>query len=285
MQAVHTPPMLRRQLGADLRRMREGTARTVADVASSLGWSESKLSRIETAHIGIRRADLERLLDVYGVEGRERTRLVTISAQSRQKAWWAAYGDALPVAYETYIDFEAQATSILTYEAQIVPGLLQTDEYANAVIQTDGVYDDAQILGQRVAVRMARQAVLTRQPPPHVHAVLDEAVLHRPVGGKDVFQRQMLRLVEASQRPTITIQILPFDIGAHRALSGSFIYLEFAASSDRPLVYSEGLTGGVVRSKPQELRSYIASFEAVRAVALSSTQSVELISELARTKK
>jgi len=280
-----SPTLLRRQLGAELRRLRERTHRTVADVAGGLGWSQSKLSRIETATIGVRGADLERLLDVYAVGDKERARLLALRGQARQKAWWEAYGDALPDAYETLIGFEAEASVISTYEAQVVPGLLQTDEYANAVTLADGVYDDPDVLGQRVAVRMARQAVLIREPPPHLCVVLDEAVLRRPMGGHDVQRRQLLRLVEAAERPTVTLQVLPFAAGAHRALAGSFIILEFAADSDHPLVYCEGMTGGVFRSRPEELRSYLTSFDALRDAALSPERSTELIAALANTAK
>jgi hypothetical protein len=254
----------------------------VAEVATLLGWSESKLSRIETAHTGIRNRDLDRLLDVYEVSDQVRARIRAVAGQSRQRAWWEAYGDVLPNAYETYIGFEAEATSILSYEAQIVPGLLQTGEYASAVIQADGVYEDEEVHGQRVAVRMARQAVLTREPPPQMLAILDEAVLRRQIGGPDVLRRQLLRLVEASERQMTTIQVLPFSAGAHRALAGSFIILEFAGGSDHPLVYSEGMTGGVFRSRPEELRSYLMSFEALRASALSPKKSIDFISGIAR---
>src|SRR5689334_9977234 len=183
-----SPTLLRRQLGAELRRLRERTRRTVAEVAADLGWSPSKLSRIETAAIGISGADLERLLAGYEVTDRDRSRLLALRGQARQRSWWEAYGDALPDAYETFIGFEAEASQMWTYEAQVVPGLLQTDEYAKAVTQADGVYTDPEVLGQRVAVRMARQSVLTREPPPHMWAILDEAVVRRPIGGPDVLR-------------------------------------------------------------------------------------------------
>jgi transcriptional regulator with XRE-family HTH domain len=276
------PTMLRRQLGAELRRLREGAQRTAADVAGAMSWSESKLSRIETAGTGIRNADLDRLLQVYQVGDTERGRLHALARQSRQRAWWEAYGDVLPDAYETYIGFEAEATSIFNFEAQIVPGLLQTGEYASAVIQADGIFDSADVTGERVAVRMARQAVLTRDPPPQLWVVLDEAVLRRQVGGPDVQRRQLLRLVEASEQQMVTIQVLPFAAGAHRALAGSFIVLEFGTSAEPPIVYSEGMTGGVFRNRPEELRSYLNSFESLRAGALSPTRSVELITAVAR---
>ncbi len=273
--------MLRRQLGAELRRLRDRAGRTAADMAAELGWSESKLSRIETAAIGIRDPDLHRLLDLYAVAAKERTRLFTLAGQARQRAWWEAYGNALPDPYEAYIGFEAEAVSISTYEAQVVPGLLQTAEYASAVTQADGVFEDREVIEQRVAVRMARQAVLTREQPPKLWAILDEAALRRPIGGPDVQRRQLLRLVEASEQPMITIQVLPFSVGAHRALAGSFVVLEFAGPAEHALAHSEGMTGGVFRTKPEEVRSYLKSFESLRAQALSPADSVEFLTGVA----
>jgi transcriptional regulator with XRE-family HTH domain len=279
MAAKPSPTTLRRQLGAELRRLRGN--RTVAEVASGLGWSESKLSRIETAHSGIRAKDLDALLTAYGVGADGRKRLHGLSVQARQRAWWEAYGDVLPNAYETYIGFEAEATAISTYEAQIVPGLLQTPQYASAVIAADGVYDDEEVVAQRVQVRLARQAVLTRVPPPRLSVVLDEAVLRRVIGGPDVMRHQLSRLVEAAELEMVTIQVLPFAVGAHRALAGSFIVLDLGGGSDQPIVYSEGMTGGVFRSRPEELRSYRMSFEALRAAALGAAESSAFIAAIA----
>jgi hypothetical protein len=274
-----SPTTLRRQVGAELRRLRAD--RKVADVAAELGWSESKLSRIETAHTGIRPKDLDRLLEAYAVAEDARARIRALAGQSRQRAWWEAYGDVLPNAYETYIGFEAEATGIYNYEAQVVPGLLQTAEYASAVIQAEGIYEDDEVHGQRVAVRMARQAVLTRDPPPKLSVILDEAVLRRQIGGPDVMRRQLTTLAEANERKMITVQVLPFSAGAHRGLAGSFIILEFARDGEHPLVYSDGLTNGVFRSRPDELRSYWMSFEALRTAAFSPKKSVDFISALA----
>jgi transcriptional regulator with XRE-family HTH domain len=275
-----SPTMLRRQLGVELRRLRDRAQRTVAEVAHGLGWSESKLSRIETANSGIRRPDLERLLDAYEVPEAERARLIALAGQARQRAWWEAYGDALPDAYETYIGFEAEASAIFTYEAQVVPGLLQTDEYASAIMRAFLADDRPEVINQRVAVRMARQAVLTRDPPPTLWAILDEAALRRQIGGADVMRRQLQRLVETSQRQILTLQVLPFAAGAHRALDGSFVVLEFGGDADHPLVYSEGMTGGVFRSRQQEWRIYWMSFEALRSLSLGPEESVEFIKSL-----
>jgi hypothetical protein len=247
-----------------------------------MGWSESKLSRIETAATTVRDSDLDRLLDLYAVPARERSRLATLAGQGRHRGWWEAYGDVLPTAYEALISFESEAASISVYEAQLVPGLLQTAEYANAVTEADRLHEDPEDIGQRVAVRMARQAVLGRNPPPQFRVVLDEAVLRRPIGGVDVLRRQLLRLVEAGDRPSVTVQVLPFSIGAHRGLSGSFNLLDFPSGDEHSLVYCEGMTGGVLRSKPEEVRSYRASFEALRAVALNPAESLDLIGSAAR---
>jgi transcriptional regulator with XRE-family HTH domain len=277
-----SPTTLRRQVGAELRRLREGAGRSAADVAAALGWSDSKLSRIETAHTGVRTADLDRLLELYATRDAERRRIRALAVQSRQKGWWEAYGDALPNAYEAYIGFEAEAATIDTYEAQIVSGLLQTPEYARAVIRTDGVFEDENVLDQRVAVRMARQAVLTRDPPPAFRAILDEAVLRRPIGGSEVLRRQLQRLIDMADVPGVTIQVLPFAVGAHRALAGSFVALGFANPDEHPLVYCEGMTGGVFRSRPDEIRSYRMSFDALRSAALEEGESLEFIATLAR---
>jgi transcriptional regulator with XRE-family HTH domain len=275
--------MLRRQLGAELRRLRERAQRTVAEVAKELGWSESKLSRIETATSSIRNADLDRLVECYSLPGPERSRLVNLATLSRQRAWWEGYGDALLDPYETYIGFEAEAASIFAYDASIVNGLLQTSEYASAIIRAVAVGERADVISQRVAVRLARQAVLTREPPPKLSVVLDEAVLRRPIGGTDVMRRQLMRLLELAEQPLITIQVLPFTVGAHKGLDGSFSILEFATEADRPLAYCDGMTGGVFRSKSDDLRRYWMSLESLRSAALGPQDSTEFISEVLRS--
>jgi hypothetical protein len=158
---------------------------------------------------------------------------------------------------------------------------LQTAEYASAVTEIDNV-GQPELVAERVAVRMARQAVLTRHPPPQLWVIIDEAVLRRPIGGPDVMRRQLRRLVEAAEMSMITVQVLPFSAGAHRGLTGSFMVLEFAGKADNPLVYCEGMTGGVIRSKPEELRFYWMGLEALRAVSLSEADSVDFIEGVAR---
>jgi transcriptional regulator with XRE-family HTH domain len=269
--------MLRRQLGAELRRLRERAKRTVSDVATELGWSESKLSRIETANSSIRNADLQLLLGVYKVPDQDASRLAAFANMARQRAWWEGYGDALLDPYKTLLGFEAEAKSIYAYNAQILHGLLQTNEYASAIIRAVSVGERQDVIEQRVAVRMARQAVLTRVPPVELFVVIDEAVLRRPIGGDDVMRRQLMRLIEVSEQPAITIQVLPFSVGAHRGIDGAFSILEFPTGLEEPLAYCDGMTGGVFRSKPDDLRRYWTSLEALRGAAIGPQQSVEFI--------
>jgi len=260
-----------------LRRLREQAQRTVAEVAKSLGWSESKLSRIETANSSIRNADLQLLLGAYEVPEQKMARLTAFANMARQRAWWEGYGDALLDPYKTLLGFESEAKSIFAYDALILHGLLQTNEYASAIIRAVSVGERPDVIEQRVAVRMARQAVLTREPPVELCVVIDEAALRRPVGGVHVMRRQLRRLLEVSEQPAITLQVLPFSVGAHRGVDGSFTILEFPAGLDDPLAYSEGMTGGVFRSKSDDLRRYWSSLEALRAAALSPEKSTEFI--------
>jgi transcriptional regulator with XRE-family HTH domain len=283
MSSKPSPTLLRRQLGAELRRLRESARKTAAEVASTLGWSESKVSRIETANSSVRNADLGRLFDVYGTPETERKRLLALVVQSRQRAWWEAYGDALLGPYETYIGFESEAASIFTFDPIVLHGLLQTVEYANAIVQVVSSGERPDVVGQRVSVRMARQAVLMRDPPPTLWSVIDESVLRRPVGGPAVMRRQLMRLIEVGDRPTVNLQVLPISVGAHRGVDGSFSILEFAGDHEPALVYCDGMTGGVFRNRQEEIRRYLMSLESLRSSALDHAASMALIQEVIRS--
>ena len=265
----------RRELGDELRRLRGD--RRGASVAGALGWSESKLSRIETARTGISEPDLERLLAAYGAQAEMRDRLHDLARRGRGRVWWTPYRSSVPAPYDEYVALEAEAVAMSEWETQIVPGLLQTDEYARAVIEVGADIGDPEIIQQRLALRMARQTVLIREPPPRLTVVLDEAVLHREVGGPEVLQRQLQRLHEASVRPGVELLVLPFSAGAHAALSESFMILDFAGNTRGPVVHSEGLTGGFFHLKGDEVQVFREAFEDVRARALGVAESRELI--------
>ncbi len=265
----------RRELGDELRRLRG--ERRGADVAGALGWSESKLSRIETARTGISEPDLERLLSAYAARPDERQRLRNLARRGRGRVWWTPYRSSVPAPYDEYVALEAEAVVMCEWETQVVPGLLQTDEYARAVIEVGADIGDAETIRRRLALRMARQTVLVRDPPPRLSVVLDAALLHREVGGPEVLQRQLHRLYEASTQPGIEIRVLPFSAGAHAALSESFMILDFAAGARGPVVHSEGLTGGLFHLKGDAVQIYRGAFEDLRRRALPVQESRDLI--------
>src|SRR5439155_16520325 len=186
------------------------------------------------------------------------------------------YGELLPDALERFMALEAEADAISAYGAILVPSLLQTAEYAEAVVEATPTPGNA-FARERLKARLGRQAILAGRRP-HLRVVIDEAVLWRPVGGSDVLRRQMLRLIEASERPTTTIQILPFSVGAHPATTGHFIILEFDNPTP-PHVFSDGLTGGVLRSQPDDVKSYQYAFEVLTGRAFISEQSIKIISK------
>jgi transcriptional regulator with XRE-family HTH domain len=281
-QARRTPP--RHQLGPALRRIREARRRTAVDVATQLSWSESKLSRIETARSAITDSDLAALLDLYDVENAERSRLMDLAGQARQRRRPTS-GAGIFAAYEAYSTYEADAASIEIYATATIPGLLQTPEYASAVIHATPVPED-HLAPERISTRMVRQAaVFARNPPATVHAILDEAALRRPIGGHQIMRRQMLRLIEAGESPHVTLQVLPFSIGAHPALTGPFVILTFAADTLPTCVYCDGLTGGVLRERKDDVARYISCFAALTNVALSPAKSLRVIEQIAESSR
>jgi transcriptional regulator with XRE-family HTH domain len=265
----------RRELGDELRRLRGD--RRGADVASLLGWSESKLSRIETARTGITESDLDRLLTTYGTRAEDRTRLRNLARRGRTRAWWTQYRSSVPDPYDEYVALEAEAVAMSEWECQVVPGLLQTDEYARAVIEVGADISEPAIIQRRLALRMARQAVLTREPPTRLSVVLDESVLHREIGGRDVLDRQLQHLFDASHRPEVELRVLPFTAGAHAALTESFVIFDFGPDTRSAVVHSEGLTGGQFRTKPADIEVYRGAFADLRRRALPVEESRSVV--------
>jgi transcriptional regulator with XRE-family HTH domain len=272
-----SPTIRRRRLGAELRRYRDAAGVTIDVVADRLGCSPSKVSRIETGHTSATPRDVKDMLDIYGVNGTESDELVQISREARQKGWWHPFSTVLTGAY---VGLEAAARSIRAYEQQVVPGLLQTDKYAIAMIRAARLGDSDREIEQRVRVRMARQALLIQDDPIDLWVVLDEAVLSRPVGGDEVMRDQLLRLVEAAGLPNVTLQILPFSAGAHAGMDGTFAILDFPDAEDPDVVFAENATGGLFLEKSDELRKYNSIFDTIRATALTPEESRDMIARL-----
>lgn len=262
----------------ELRRHREAAGVTIDAVAARIGCSTSKVSRIETGHTGATPTDVQKILDIYGVDEAVKAELVQIAREARQKGWWHPFSTVLTGAY---VGLEAAARSVRTYEQQVVPGLLQSEEYAIAMIQAARLGDIDQEIEQRVHVRMARQSLLTSDDPIDLRVVLDETVLSRPVGGDEVMRDQLRRLIEAARLPNVTLQILPFAVGAHAGMDGTFAILEFEEERDADVVFTENATGGLFLEKFEELQKYRAIFEAIQTTALDPDQSTQMMEMLA----
>jgi transcriptional regulator with XRE-family HTH domain len=273
-----SPTVRRRRLGMELRRLREEADYTLERVAKTLECSDSKISRIETGQVGATPRDVRDMLALYGVDGKQRDELMQLARESRQKGWWNTYDDRV---IRTLIGFEAAATSIRAYEAMLIPGLLQTVDYARAVLRAVRPELRPEQIERRVEVRTARQRDLTQADPPTLWVVVDEAALRRPVGGRDVMHEQLRRLAEAAAWPAVTMQVLPFDAAEHAGMDGAFTIYEFSEPADPAVVYLENATSDLYLETAEELRRYTLLFEHLRATALDPKDSSEFLSQLA----
>jgi len=277
MSAETTPTLRRRQLGAELRRLREDRDLTIEDAAGRLGCSTSKISRMETGVTTQRSRDVRALLEFYEVAQEHQERILDIARGVRQRDWWHRYTDAVPRWFERFMAAETSAVSWDCFDAQLVPGLLQTRDYAYAVMRAANSSLDDDEIDRRVSLRMERQNRLAGDDPLALWAVLDEAVLRRQVGGKAVMRAQLEHLRQAALRPNVTIQILPYTVGAHAALGFSFMILSFPGVSGGEVVHVEQLNSGLYLEKEADLRRYKLVMNRLRAAALDPERSLDLI--------
>lgn len=276
------PTVRRRRLALELRRLREQAGKTLDEVGDALGCSKSKISRIETGRFSIQWRDVRDMLSVYEVTDKTtRDVLIDLARDSKQRGWWHTYGDALPEWFEVFVGLEAEASTLRTYEAHLVHGLLQTAGYARAVFSASHPTETPEEIDRRVQLRMARQQLLDRDTPPPLWIVLDEAVIRRVVGSRKVMREQLDQLLDQSHRPQVNLQVLPYEAGAHAALGQGFILLEFS-EADPNVVYVEHLAGSLYLEKPHETGPYILAFDHLRAAALSLEQSRDLIRSAAK---
>lgn len=274
-----SPTLRKRQLGMELRRLREAAGVTIEHVAERLECSGSKISRIETGQTGVTPRDVRDMLGIYGVQPQYAEILLQIAREARQKGWWQLYGDVLTGAY---VGLEAAADHNHSYEGLVVPGLLQTEEYAQAMIQVARPDINISEVEKRVRVRMSRQSLLTQDEPLDLWVVLDEAVLRRPVGGADVMKRQLGHLATVAELPNATLQVLPFSAGAHAGMDGAFTMLLYDESADQNLVFASNAAGGLFLEKEEELQRYAFIFDFLRARALRPDESLSMILKIAK---
>ncbi|MFE4665258.1 helix-turn-helix domain-containing protein [Streptomyces sp. NPDC056716] len=275
------PTVRRRRLGQELRRLRELKGMTAEEVAERLLVSQSKISRLENGRRSISQRDVRDLCGVYEVEDvRIVDSLMQMAKDSRQQGWWHSFGD---IPYSVYIGLETDAASLRVYDPQVIPGLLQTRGYAESLIV--GALPEAASadIDKRVQVRLRRQErISAAENPLRLWAVLDEAALRREVGNKQVMIEQLEHLLEMSHLPHVTVQVIPFSMGAHPGVSGQYAILEFPDAADSSVVYIEGVTSDLYLEKPQDVGKYSVMYEHLRAQALNVEQSRQFISDTAK---
>ncbi|MGW3104599.1 helix-turn-helix domain-containing protein [Streptomyces sp. NPDC001100] len=278
------PAVRRRKLGAELRALRADAGLTSGEAARLVGWHQSKVSRIETGASGVKPPDVRLLLDAYEVGDAQLRDMLLVLAGSDDGGgrhhWWHAYRGVLPPAYRDFISLESQASTIRTLETSVVPGLLQTPEYARAVTRAavGGLdHDGPERLDALVQVRLARQDILRADPPLELSVVLDEAVVRREVGGPGVMARQLARLTEAAQLPQVRLQVLPFAAGAHIGITGPFVIFSFPSTSDLDVVVLDHLTSSLYLERKEDLEAYSEAFNTLQFHALSPEDSLDYI--------
>src|SRR5262249_14160326 len=275
------PLALRIALGAHLRRLREASRITPAQAGEAIRATHSKISRLERGRSAAKQRDVADLLTLYGVtDEAEREQVLSLARQASTPGWWQQYNDILPRWFELYVGLERAASIIRTYEVQFVHGLLQTEEYARAVILIANAGASAQEIDRRVSVRMKRQQLLTQPGAPELWTVLDEAALRRPPGGPAVMRAQLEHLLEMTALPNVTLQIIPFDVGPHAAAGGPFTILRFPEPALPDLAYLEQLNSAQYLDPPDDVVGYLEVMDQLAVQAETGTASQDLLRAL-----
>jgi transcriptional regulator with XRE-family HTH domain len=272
-----TPTVRLRRLAAELRTLRASAGLTRDEVVERTGINVATLYRIEHARVRPQTRTLRTLLDLYGADQEHQADLVALLRDARQHGWLHAYQNELPEQYTTYIGFEGEARSVWNYESLFIPGLLQTEDYARAVIRAVLPWASRDEVERRVEVRMERQEVLRNDNPLELWVIADEAALRRQVGGPAVMQALLGQLLEAAELPNITFQVIPFSDGAHAGMLGSFVFMQFAEASIPDVVYVDSMAGDLFLEAEADVRRYRLVFEHLRAVAASPDDSRSLV--------
>jgi transcriptional regulator with XRE-family HTH domain len=278
-----SPAVQRRRLRAELRRARLEAGMTQEQVAAEMEWSPSKVIRIETGSVGISTTDLRAIVDLYKVGASRAAELISLGRAARERSWWSAYRDVLSPRLLQFIEHEEAASVIRCFEPLLIPVLFQTEEYARAVLHQ--TYDQTRPyqLEALIEVRSRRQVLLERADPPDVYLILDEAAIRRLVGGHEAMGRQISRLAEAASRPNVTIEVIPFNAGAHPGMNGSFTIYEFSDQADNDIMVM-GAPGDdkVFWDSQEQILAYRESFENLRGLSLGQNGSKEFLTGLAK---
>jgi hypothetical protein len=276
------PTVQRMMVGAKLRQFRTDKGLSREEAGKAIRASAWKIHRLENGQVSFKERDVVDLLRRYGVtDPDEVAGFLVLVREANTPGWWQPYGDVVPQWFRTYVDLESAASLIRTYEGQFVPGLLQTDDYMRAVVHGAHL-ESSEEVGRRVRLRMARQTLLSQEDPPRLWAVLDEAALRRPVGGREVMRGQLERLIDITKLPNVTLQVLPFDVGAHPAMASSFTILRFAGRELPDVVYFEHLTRALYLDKRDEVERYLDIMERLCVAAEPPARTVEILEGIRR---
>lgn len=283
MAEVGSPLVQRRRLRTELKKARQVSGLTQDQVAGEMDWSLSKIIRIESASSGISANDLKALLQLYGVKDPGQVdSLVALARAARERSWWSAYRDVAPQPLLQLTEYESAAQVIRQFETMFVPGILQTEDYARAVI--DNYYEEGLSSNQLralVELRTRRQDVIDAEDPPSFHFILDEAAIRRLVGGPSIMRRQLRRLIEVADKPNISLEVIPFSAGLHPGMKGPFEIIEFADPSDSEIVYLESPRGDIFSDVPEETSKYREDFARLGKASLGPQGSLSRIAKVA----
>ena len=272
------PTVLRILLGSQLRMLREVKGITREEAGYAIRASGSKISRMELGRVSFKERDVTDLLKLYGVDEDETATLVALAIQANSPGWWHKYGDVLPDWFQVYVGLEEAASLIRLYEVQFVPGLLQTADYARAVVRLGQPAAAPEEIGRRISLRMGRQELLTKPGGPRLWAIVDEAALRRPIGGKEVMRAQLEQLILATEEPQVTLQVMPFRSGGHAAEAGAFTIMRFPEPDLPDVVYLEQLTSALYLDKRDDVEKYTEVMERLSVEAESPERSVHILS-------
>jgi transcriptional regulator with XRE-family HTH domain len=278
------PTVLRMLLGIQLRRLREAAGLTPDQAGYEIRASRSKISRVEHGRVGFKERDVSDLLSLYGVtDPQERDRMLALARQANNQGWWAKYDDIMPDWFESYVGLEQATSLIRNFELQFVPGLFQTVDYARGVTMLGHRSAPAHEIEHRVSLRMQRQKILHEEDSPRIWAVIDESALRRPLGGVEAMRAQLRHLIEVTEYPRVTLQVMPFSRGGHPAAGGSFTVLRFAEPDLPDIVYLEQLTSALYLDRRDEVDHYMEVMNRLSAEAETPADSARLLEQIAKS--
>ncbi|MEH0544611.1 helix-turn-helix transcriptional regulator [Streptomyces sp. B21-105] len=270
-----SPTARRRRLSIELKKLREQSTLTCAQVGAALDWSGSKVNRMETGSGRVQPSDIDALCRFYVTSEELREFLKSLARQARMRGWWQVHGSGVPEWFNIYIGLEQEASAFRQYQCEVVPGLMQTSAYASELHKT-GAHMSAEDIARAVQVRMERQALLNGPDAPEAWFIVNEGALRNVIGDRALMRDQLERVLDAGRLPSVTLQVLPFDSGTYPA-TGSFTMLGFPAPEDPDIVYRDGITDAVYLEGEHHVREYTRAFDGLRAAALSPQRSAHLI--------